>query len=31
VNRFVSNRLLELEVEVGMAVDRPDPNQGTLW
>jgi hypothetical protein len=31
VNRFVSNRLLELEVEVGMAVDRPDPNQQTLW
>jgi len=30
-DNFVANRLLELEVEVGMAVDRPDPNQQTLW
>ena len=31
INRFVNNRLLELEIEVGMSVDRPDPHQETLW
>ncbi|WP_150307843.1 hypothetical protein [Planctomonas psychrotolerans] len=31
VRRFVDNRLMELEIEVGMSVNRPDPGQDTLW
>lgn len=31
ISRFVNNRLLEIEIEVGMSVDRPDPHQETLW
>lgn len=31
IQRFVDNRLMELEIEVGMSVNRPDPHQETLW
>jgi hypothetical protein len=31
IRRFVDNRLMELEIEVGMSVNRPDPGQDTLW